>query len=172
MSETKVTTEATENPETKPETAPEKTFTQAELDAILDKRLARERKDTEARIKAAATEAEKLARMNAEERARHDAEARDGELRAREAELTKRELRAEAINTLAEKGIPRELADILPYTDADTTNAALTAVEKAFRAAVEKGVTDRLKGEPPKANTQKPQGDTVQDEIRKAVFGK
>ena len=57
-----------------------------------------------------------------------------------------------AKSQLSDKGLPVELAEVLPYTDADTTNAALAAVEKVFRQAVEKGVTERLKGNAPKVS--------------------
>ena len=141
-------------------TPPAKTFTQDELNAIIDKRLARERADADAKIKAAVTEAQKLAKMNAEERLEHERKAREAALKEREAEITKRELRAEAKSQLSDKGLPIELAEVLPYTDADTTNAALAAVEKVFRAAVEKGVNERLKGNPPKVG-QPAQGTTI-----------
>ena len=141
-------------------TPPAKTFTQDELNAIIDKRLARERADADAKIKAAVTEAQKLAKMNAEERLEHERKAREAALKEREAEITKRELRAEAKSQLSDKGLPVELAEVLPYTDADTTNAALAAVEKVFRAAVEKGVNERLKGNPPKVG-QPAQGTTI-----------
>ena len=49
-----------------------KTFTQDELNAIIDKRLERERKDAQARIDKAVTEAQKLAKMSADERAEHE----------------------------------------------------------------------------------------------------
>jgi hypothetical protein len=149
-----------------------KTFTQEELNAIIDKRLERERKDAQARIDKAVTEAQKLAKMNAEERLEHERKAREAALKEREAEITKRELRAEAKSQLSDKGLPVELAEVLPYTDADTTNAALAAVEKVFRQAVEKGVNERLKGNAPKVSQPAPQTPSVDDEIRKAVFGK
>ena len=159
--------------ETAQDTAPvEKTFTQKDLDAIIDKRLARERKEAETRIKEAVTEAQKLAKMSADERLEHERAERDKALKDRESEITKRELRAEAKSQLSDKGMPVELAEVLPYTDAETTNQALEAVEKVFRAAVEKGVTERLKGNPPKVSQPTPQGDSVQDEIRKAMYGK
>ena len=137
-----------------------KTFTQDELNAIIDKRLERERKDAQVRIDKAVTEAQKLAKMNAEERAEHERQELQKKLSEREAEVTKRELRAEAKSQLSDKGLPVELAEVLPYTDADTTNAALAAVEKVFRAAVEKGVNERLKGNPPKVG-QPAQGTTI-----------
>jgi hypothetical protein len=149
-----------------------KTFTQDELNAIIDKRLERERKDAQARIDKAVTEAQKLAKMSADERAEHEKQAHEKALADREAEITKRELRAEAKSQLSDKGLPIELAEILPYTDADTTNAAIVATEKVFRAAVEKGVTERLKGNAPKVSQPAPQTPSVDDEIRKAVFGK
>ncbi len=149
-----------------------KTFTQEELNAIIDKRLERERKDAQSRINKAVTEAQKLEKLSAEERLEHERQEREKALAQREAEITKRELRAEAKSQLSDKGLPVELAEVLPYTDADTTNAALAAVEKVFRQAVEKGVTERLKGNAPKVSPPAPQTPSVDDEIRKAVFGK
>lgn len=150
----------------------EKTFTQKDLDAIIDKRLARERKEADERIKNAVTEAQKLAKMSADERLEHERQERDKQLKDRESEITKRELRAEAKNQLSDKGLPVELAEILPYSDAESTNTALEAVEKVFRLALEKAVNEQLKGKPPKVNTPTVTGDSVQDEIRKTIFGK
>lgn len=154
------TTEETTAVETTQATPTAKTFTQEELNAIIDKRLERERRDAQARIDKAVTEAQKLAKMNAEERAEHERQELQKTLAQREAEITKRELRAEAKSQLSDKGLPIELAEVLPYTDAETTNAAMDAVEKVFRAAVERGVTERLKGNPPKVG-QPAQGTTI-----------
>ena len=148
-----------------------KTFTQDELNAIIDKRLERERKDAQARIDKAVTEAQKLAKMSADERAEHERQELQKTLAQREAEITKRELRAEAKSQLSDKGLPVELAEVLPYTDADTTNAALAAVEKVFRQAVEKGVNERLKGQAPKVSTPTANVTDYKDEIKKAIFG-
>lgn len=154
--ETTAATEETTAVETKQATPTAKTFTQEELNAIIDKRLERERKDAQARIDKAVTEAQKLAKMSADERAEHERQELQKKLAEREAEITKRELRAEAKSQLSDKGLPVELAEVLPYTDADTTNAALAAVEKVFRAAVEKGVTERLKGNAPRSAREVP----------------
>jgi hypothetical protein len=169
---TETTAEETTAVETTQATPTAKTFTQEELNAIIDKRLERERRDAQARIDKAVTEAQKLAKMSADERAEHERQELQKKLSEREAEITKRELRAEAKSQLSDKGLPIELAEVLPYTDADTTNAALAAVEKVFRAAVEKGVTERLKGNAPKVSQPAPQTTSVEDEIRKAVYGK
>lgn len=166
------TAEETTAVETTQATPTAKTFTQEELNAIIDRRLERERKDAQARIDKAVTEAQKLAKMSADERAEHERQELQKKLSEREAEITKRELRAEAKSQLSDKGLPVELAEVLPYTDADTTNAALAAVEKVFRQAVEKGVNERLKGNAPKVSPPAPHGDSIADEIIKSMYGK
>jgi len=96
------------------------------------------------------SEAEKLAKMTQAEKAQYMAQKREKELADREAAITKRELQAEAKNTLTGKGLPIELADVLVYTDADACNASIEAVEKAFTAAVQAAVNEKLKGDAPK----------------------
>lgn len=123
---------------------------QAKIDALIAKTIAKERAKRDKEIEAAKTEAEKLAKMNADQKAEYERQKREEELTKREAEITRRELRATALETLAEKSLPKQLADILVYTDAESTNNSLEAVEKAFREAVEAGVNERLKGDPPK----------------------
>lgn len=128
------------------------TFTpeqQAKIDALLAKTIAKERTKRDKDVEAAKTEAEKLAKMNADQKAEYEREQRETKLAERETEITRRELRAAALEQLAEKGLPKQLADIIVYTDADSTNESITAVETAFRAAVEVGVNERLKGTPP-----------------------
>ncbi|MEC1177625.1 DUF4355 domain-containing protein [Metasolibacillus meyeri] len=146
-----------EDPQKKPEDQPTKveftTEQQAELDRILKDRLGKAQtkweKDYQTKLAEAKTEAEKLAKMNAEQKAEYERQQRETKLTEREAEITRRELRATALETLAEKSLPKTLADILIYTDAEATNASLVAVETAFRTAVEAGVNERLRSEPP-----------------------
>ena len=117
------------------------------------------------------SEAEKLAKMNKEDKAQYLQEKKEKEIQNREAAITKRELSAEAKNTLAEKGLPVDLADVLNYTDADTCKKSIEALEKAFQKAVEKAVEEKLKGGKPPKN---PQGDApdLQQEIEKAMMGR
>lgn len=127
-----------------------KTFTQADIDRIIAKETAKWKSQQEKAIEAARTEAEKLATMTAEQRAKFEAKQREENLAKREQEITRRELKAQALETLAQKGLPSDLASMLAYTDADACNASIDAVEKAFRSAVQKGVEERLKGAAPK----------------------
>ena len=109
-----------------------------------------------------ATEAKKLEKMSADEKAEYQRQKRIKELDEREAEITRRELMATAKNTLADKGLPQELASILTYTDAKACSASIEAVEKAFSAAVEAAVKDRVKGGEP---IKKAQGSEAAEEI-------
>lgn len=142
---------------------------QAEVDRILGERLNKAQtkweKDFQTKLDEAKTEAEKLAKMNADQKAEYERKKQEEAMTKRESEITRRELRATALETLAEKGMPKTLADILNYTDADSTNKSIESVEKAFREAVEAGVNERLKGEPPKGGGGK--GASEFDEIKK-----
>ena len=138
------------------ETQIERMFSQADVDRMINQRMARWQRDADRRAEQARqqgrSEAERLAQMSDDERARHEREQTENNLReretklaTREAELERRELRATALETLAAKGLPKGLADILDYASADACNASITNVEKAFRAAVKEAVDAQLK---------------------------
>lgn len=124
---------------------------QAEFDRRVQKAIDTAKSKWDALMDDKLSEAEKLARMNKEEKAEYLRQKREKELTDRETAITRRELMAEAKNTLAEKKLPAELAEILNYTDADTCKKSLETVEKAFQKAVQSAVEERLKGgKPPK----------------------
>ena len=93
---------------------------------------------------------EKEQAMTAQELATQQHQERTAELDKREAELNQRVRRATALESLGQKGLPAALADALDYTDDKTVTASIDKVEKAFRAAVDAAVADKLKGAPPK----------------------
>ena len=108
------------------------------------------------------TEREKLAAMNEEEKRAYEDQKRERELADREAKITRRELEAEAKNSLLEKGLPVEFVANLNFESADTVKAGIEALEKSWAPAIEKTVDERLKGgKPPKdAGTE---GDSKSD---------
>ena len=114
------------------------------------------------------SEAEKLAKMTKEEKAQYLQPKKEKELINREAEITRKELMAEAKNTLVEKKLPAGLADVLNYADADSCSKSISAVEKAFQEAVETAVQDRLKGgKPPKKAPEN--NDDLEKQIEEAM---
>lgn len=148
-----------------------KTFTQEDVDKAVQKRLARERKKWEQEQQNQQTEAEKLAGMNEKQKKEYQENKKQEDLEKREREITKRELSAQAKETLVDKGLPMELADVLDYTDADTCDASIKKVEKAFQQAVQKAIDDKIKGgeviKKAKGNATK----TEEDLIYKTMMG-
>ena len=124
----------------------QQTFTQEDVDRIVQGRLAKERKSWERHLEEQKTEAEKLANMSEKEKKEYQERKRIEDLDAREAEITRRELTAQAKIQLADKGISTELAEILNFKDADSCKKSIEVVEKAFQSAVEKAVDEKLKG--------------------------
>ena len=110
------------------------------------------------------SEAEKLAKMTKEEKAQYMQQKREKELTDREAAITRKELMAEAKNTLASDGLPQEL---LNYSDADTCKKSMEKVKEVFQRAVETAVEEKLKGgKPPK----KASGGDAQKALEEQVY--
>ena len=113
------------------------------------------------------SEAEKLAKMTKEEKAQYMQQKRETELTDREAAITRKELMAEAKNTLASDGLPQELAEVLDYSDADTCKKSMEKVKEVFQRAVETAVEEKLKGgKPPK----KASGGDAQKALEEQVY--
>ena len=111
--------------------------------------------------------------MTEDEKKEYLQDKKEKDLAAREAEVTKKELMAEAKNTLAGDGLPQELAGVLDYTDADACKKSMDTVKKAFQKAVEAAVEERLKGgKPPKKATETKDEDILKQQIYNAMMGK
>lgn len=130
---------------------PARSFTQEDVNRLIQDTIAKERRKAQTQIEKARTEAERLASMTAEQRAQHEAEEREKALAQRESDLNRRELRATAAETLASRGLPASLLEVLDYSDADACSESINAAETAWSKAVQAGVEDRLKGKPPRA---------------------
>lgn len=153
--ETEVKTETPESKESQKPLAEqkiEKTFSQEELNKAISARLSQEKEKHEKILAEKLSEAEKLAKMNAEQKAVYEKERNEKQLSEREAAVSRRELEAEAKMALSEKGLPIELAECLSYKDAESCKKSMEAIEKAFAGTVEKKLNEKLKQEPPKKN--------------------
>lgn len=130
-----------------------KTFTQEEVDKMISKRLQRERKDIEAKIEAERKEAEELAKLSEQEK-----QKKLFEKQVREFEETKKAFEAERLlnetsKQLASKNLPIEFAQMLKGNDAESTFENIKVFETKFNEALEKAVTERLRGSSPKVAT-------------------
>ena len=121
--------------------AEEKTFTQDEVNEIIKDRLSRER----AKVEKQQEEAKKLAKMNAEEKAKYEHDKLLEELNQLKAEKSRRELQDTARDMLKEKNIDTDLLAFLDYTDADTCKASIDKLSKVWDKAIEKAIDNRIK---------------------------
>lgn len=129
---------------------------QAEFDRRMQKGIKTALDNEKARLEALAdekiSEAEKLSKMTELERKAYEQKKESEKIAQRERDITRRELMAEAKNTLSDKKLPNALAELLDYSDAEKCNASLAIVEEVFNKAVEAAVNEKLKGgKPPKS---------------------
>ena len=139
------TVDTQENVDTVQEEKHERTFTRAEI----GKMLSAERSKWEAEQEAKENEAKKLAKMNADEKQKYQLDQREQELANREQVLARKELTAEAKTMLSERGLPIELVGVIDLTSAETVTDSVASIQKAWEDAVQKGVSDRMKGSAP-----------------------
>ena len=119
------------------------------------------------------SEAEKLAKMTKEEKAQYMQQKREKELTDREAAITRKELMAEAKNTLASDGLPQELAEVLNYSDADTCKKSMEKVKEVFQRAVETAVEEKLKGgKPPKKASGGDAQKALEEQVSNIMMGR
>ena len=139
----------------KVDTVEVKTFTQDEVNEMISKRLQRERKDIEAKIEAERKEAEELAKLSEAEKQRKLFEKQVKEFEETKRAFENERLLNETSKQLASKNLPIEFAEMLKGNDAEKTFENIQLFEAKFNEAVEKVVTERLRGNVPKAGTVK-----------------
>ncbi|WP_270471876.1 DUF4355 domain-containing protein [Hungatella hathewayi] len=144
---------------------------QAEFDRRVQKALGTAKEKWEALMDDKLSEADKLAKMNKEEKAEYLRQKQEKELKDREAAITRRELMAEAKNTLAEKKLPVGLAEVLNYTDAESCNKSMATVEKAFQEAVQAAVEEKLKGGEPLKKALSEDGKDLAKQVEDLMMG-
>lgn len=127
----------------------EKTYTEAEFQSEVDKRVTEALKKNEKKLK----EAEKLARMNEQEKFQYELEQREKAIAEKEKALTLAENKNEASKLFAEKGLPYELIDLIVKESAEETLSGINNLDKAFKDAVKNEVEKRLASNSPKSST-------------------
>ena len=143
--------------EDKAEKKAEKTYTEAEVNKMIDdvvgKKFSKWQKEQEQKI----SEAEKLAKMNEQERAEHEKAELKKELDAYKRRETLSEMKSTARKMLAESKINAqdELLNMLVSTDADETKSAINSFIEMYKADLDAGIKDAIKGNTPKTGSTK-----------------
>lgn len=137
----------TKNNEVATETKEEKTFTQEDINKIIAKTIAKERK----RAEEEKTEAEKLAKMTAEEKAKHEFEKAKAEFEKEKQAYLREKLEMQVSKELIENNLPAEFSKYLTGEDAESSKENIDEFKELFNNALEKLVNERLKGQTPSA---------------------
>lgn len=140
--------EQTSGPEAGREPKGGRTYTDAEVDAIIERRFAKWQRQQEQKV----AEAAKLAEMNATQKAEYEREQALKKLAEYERRDSVRQMTDESRRQLREAGIdvPDEVVSMLVGEDAEATKAAVDGFAEAFKAAVEAEVKRRLAGGSPR----------------------
>lgn len=143
----------------------DKTYTQEEVNEVVQERFARERKKAEESIKnavkkktVAIREAEKLKNLSTEDRYKAQLDSYKKKI----IDLEQKELRNQFKLELSNRGIPTEIADTLPINDAKQADAVLQILE-SMKSNYDKELQDlkvqanksNLRGIAPKSTSSK-----------------
>lgn len=145
-----------------PQKPQEKLFTQEEVNNIVEKRLNKEKNKWKNEV----DQAKRLAEMSAEDRAREQFKMEKAEFERQRAEFERERLLVQTQRELSTKNIPVEFADMLVKDDAESTKAAIDTFASLYNQSVEKGVSNKMKGRPPKTKQ------TSSDGLDRAAFMK
>ena len=123
-------------------------YTDADVDAMLNRKFAEWQKKQQKAV----DEAKKLAEMDAQQKAEYERDQLRKELDDYKRRDSLAAMSKTARKMLADQGvtIPDELLGMMVTTEADNTKAAVDSFAKLFNEAVEAAVRDRLKGDPPR----------------------
>ena len=147
----------------------EKTFTQSQLDEIIQKEKAKAKRSAEKEYQAKMDEAEKLRKMNEVQKAEYEQEKQRAYIAELEAKINRSGLEREASKMLSEGGIVVD-DKILSIVVKDTAESTQEAVE-SFVALVNE-LADKKVGEKLKGKTPKKMEDTSAGEITKEQFNR
>lgn len=111
---------------------PEKKYTDSDVDRIVAKKIAAERK--------------KMQKL-------FNDEQQESEIEIRERNVRKREMMADARDSLSGDGLPSALAELLDYSDQDAYQKSYESVTRIFREAVQQAAKIAFAGTSPRAGT-------------------
>lgn len=127
----------------------EKTFTQQEVDNLIQKRLDRALKKAQEEKE----EAEKLAKMSEAERQKALFEKEKAEFEEERKKYQREKLELEVTKQLSSKNLPVEFGTYLLGENAEDSFNRIKEFEVKWQQALEKAINERLKGNTPKVAT-------------------
>ena len=135
----------------KPE--PEKKYSDKDVDAIVNKKFAKWKSEQEAAVKSAKAEAEKLAKMNAEQKQRYELEKLQKENAELKAAAEKVELGRTATSILREHKIDatQDILDFVVGADVEDTKGRIDKLVSIINAQVKAMEVDRATGSTPRS---------------------
>lgn len=136
-----------------PQQAGERMFTQAEVDEIIGKRLAKERAKHEQEVATKVSEAERLAKLTGDEKIKEEIKIAQEELdrtkkefAAMKAEFDQQQMLAQVTKELNARNLPIGMADKMIGKDAETTKANIDAFETTWKESLEAAIKNEIKG--------------------------
>lgn len=141
-----------------------RTYTEDELKAKLqsetDKRVtealktaqSKWQKEYEEKLQKEKSEAEKLAKMTADERAKAEFEKERKKFEKDREKFYRDQLELETVKELSKQGLDTEFSSFLMGKDAEATNNNIKLFKEKFELAIENAVNERLKGKTPKTS--------------------
>ena len=145
----------------------EKTFTQAELDDIVKKEKAKAKRSAEKEYKAKMDEAEKLRKMNADEKAEYEAKKQAEYIAELEAKINRSGLEKEAGKMLSERGIAASdgILALVVKDDAERTQEAVNGFAELVNQLADNKVKEMLKGKTPRKVEQSTTGAITKEQF-------
>jgi len=160
------------DPDVKP-----KTYTQAEVDALIskaaesyeDKIKTRLESELQPKIDEAIKEAQRLAKLSEEERLGEELKAAQKKLAEDRAALERDKLKIKIDAELLKRELPSSLSDMLLESGGwDKAYDQIEKIDKDMKAAVQKAVEAKYKKDPPSVSSGKKTGEEVNEFAKKA----
>ena len=154
------------------EQSTEKTFTQTEMDEIIQQRLKKAEKSYARKMQEKLDEAEKLRQMNAEQKAEYEKEKQEAEIADLKAQLNRNALEKEASKLLSEAGIVAddEILSFVVKEDAEGTQETINRFSSLVNDIADKKVSEMLKGNTPEKIEGNLKAPMTEEEFRQLSY--
>ena len=142
-----------------------KKYTDADVNALIDKKFAKWQKDQEKKL----AEAEKLAKMSEAEKREHELKELQEENERLKSQQTLSEMRSTASKLLKEKNVnaTSDMLDFVATSDAEETKANIEKFVSIIEAAVKAAEVERNTGKTPKSYREPKQTNEFEQRLAK-----